>query len=67
MSGGFFTSAVSDDYQPPDIDTSVAHQARVYNYLLGGKDHFAADRAVGEQHPRGGLGSGIGIPDRACG
>jgi hypothetical protein len=26
------------------IDTSVAHPARRYNYLLGGKDHFAADR-----------------------
>ena len=29
-------------------DTSVAHIARVYNYWLGGKDHFAADRAAGE-------------------
>jgi hypothetical protein len=37
MSGGFFTSAVPDDSRkPPDIDTSVAHQARVYDYLLGG-------------------------------
>jgi hypothetical protein len=26
------------------FDTSVAHQARVYNYLLGGKDHYQADR-----------------------
>jgi hypothetical protein len=50
MSDGFFTSAApDDDYQPPDIDTSVAHQARVYNYLLGGKDNFAADREVGEK------------------
>ena len=50
MSDGFFTSAApDDDYQPPVIDTSVAHQARVYNYWLGGKDHFAADRAVGEK------------------
>lgn len=31
------------------IDTSVAHSARVYNYLLGGKDHFAADREAGDQ------------------
>jgi hypothetical protein len=30
--------------QPGAIDASVAHQARVYDYLLGGKDHFAADR-----------------------
>ncbi|HEY3000917.1 MAG TPA: SAM-dependent methyltransferase [Kribbellaceae bacterium] len=27
------------------IDTSVAHPARRYNYWLGGKDNFAADRA----------------------
>ena len=26
----------------------MAHQARVYDYLLGGKDNFAADRAVAE-------------------
>jgi trans-aconitate methyltransferase len=50
MSDSFFTSALpDDDYQPPDIDISVAHQARVYNYLLGGKDNFAADRAAGEK------------------
>ncbi len=33
---------------PPDIDTSVAHPARVYDYWLGGKDNFAADRALGD-------------------
>jgi hypothetical protein len=50
MSGGFFESAVSDNnYKPPDIDTSIAHQARVYDYLLGGKDNFAADREVGDK------------------
>jgi trans-aconitate methyltransferase len=49
MSDGFFTSAAPDDYQPPVIDTSVAHQARVYDYLLGGKDNFAADREVGDK------------------
>jgi len=31
------------------LDTSVAHIARVYNYWLGGKDNFAADRAAAEQ------------------
>jgi hypothetical protein len=30
------------------FDTSVAHQARIYNYLLGGKDNYAADRAAAE-------------------
>lgn len=31
------------------FDTSEAHVARVYNYWLGGKDNFAADRAAAEQ------------------
>jgi hypothetical protein len=30
------------------LDTSVAHSARVWNYLLGGKDNFAADRETGD-------------------
>jgi S-adenosyl methyltransferase len=33
---------------PPDIDISVAHIARVYDYWLGGKDNFAPDRAAAE-------------------
>ena len=33
----------------PQFDTSVPHIARVYNYWLGGKDHFAADRELAEQ------------------
>jgi hypothetical protein len=32
----------------PEFDTSVAHQARVYDYLLGGKDNYAADRAAAD-------------------
>jgi S-adenosyl methyltransferase len=32
----------------PDIDTSTAHPARVYDYWLGGKDNFAADREAAE-------------------
>ena len=32
----------------PDFDTSVPHIARVYDYWLGGKDNFAADRELGE-------------------
>ena len=31
------------------VDTSVAHQARIYNYLLGGKDNFPADRQAAEK------------------
>jgi hypothetical protein len=33
---------------PPRLDTGTAHLARVWNYLLGGKDNFAADREVGD-------------------
>jgi S-adenosyl methyltransferase len=31
------------------IDTSRAHPARVYDYWLGGKDNFAADREAAQQ------------------
>src|SRR5215470_11483613 len=31
------------------LDTTVAHSARLWNYLLGGKDNFAADREAAEQ------------------
>jgi hypothetical protein len=33
----------------PAFDTSVAHQARMYDYWLGGKDNFAADRKAAEE------------------
>jgi O-methyltransferase involved in polyketide biosynthesis len=35
--------------QPAYFDTSVAHNARVWNYWLGGKDNFAADRETGDR------------------
>ncbi|HEY1822092.1 MAG TPA: SAM-dependent methyltransferase [Trebonia sp.] len=31
------------------IDPSVAHIARIQDYWLGGKDHFEADRAAGDE------------------
>ena len=34
---------------PPEIDTSRPHSARVYDYMIGGKNNFAADREVAEQ------------------
>jgi hypothetical protein len=34
---------------PLPFDSSMAHQARVYDYLLGGKDNYAADRAAAEE------------------
>ena len=45
----------------PQLDTRHAHPARVYNYWLGGKDNFAADREAAEWSS---LSSGG--PNRAC-
>ena len=36
------------DWLPPGINAGIAHPARVYDYFLGGKDNFAADRALGD-------------------
>lgn len=37
------------DWLPAEIDTRVPHSARVYDYWLGGKDNYAADRALAEK------------------
>jgi hypothetical protein len=34
---------------PEGIDTTRPHPARVYDYLLAGKDHFAVDRVTAEK------------------
>ncbi|MER6979733.1 SAM-dependent methyltransferase [Streptomyces carpinensis] len=43
---------MSDGHTPPDgpprPDTDVAHNARVWNFWLGGTDHHDVDRQVGE-------------------
>jgi hypothetical protein len=41
-------SASSADAVPPGVDTSVPNSARVWNYWLGGKDNYVADREVGD-------------------
>jgi S-adenosyl methyltransferase len=38
----------ADEYPSPPLDTTVSQPARVYNYWLGGKDNFAADRTYGD-------------------
>ena len=50
-SSNWFESVVPGDAVPAKagIDASVPHIARVYDYWLGGKDNFAADRAAAEQ------------------
>jgi hypothetical protein len=42
-------ASASASTAPDAFDTSVAHIARVYNYWLGGKDNYAADRDVAER------------------
>jgi hypothetical protein len=46
--GGPDDAAASGNDRPA-FDTSVAHQARIYDYWLGGKDNFAADRKAAEE------------------
>ena len=33
----------------PDVDSSRPHMARIYDYFLGGANHFAADRETAEK------------------
>jgi hypothetical protein len=39
----------ADQAAQPGFDVSRAHPARIYDYWLGGKDHFPADREAAEQ------------------
>jgi S-adenosyl methyltransferase len=52
VAGGMVAAAVSG--QPPRpaaavYDLSTPNPARIYDYLLGGKDHFPVDRAAAEE------------------
>ena len=49
MAGEWVQGVSGSRAEPVPFDTSVAHIARVYDYWLGGKDNFAADRAAGDQ------------------
>ncbi|MCP2335963.1 SAM-dependent methyltransferase [Actinomadura rupiterrae] len=40
---------MADGWAPGGIDTSVPSPARIYDYLLGGKDNFAVDRAAADK------------------
>jgi hypothetical protein len=40
----------AEDYRPPvDMRTDIPHPARMYDYFLGGKDNFEADREAAER------------------
>jgi S-adenosyl methyltransferase len=43
------TDSSASGRDPHMLDTSVPHSARVWNYWLGGKDNYQADRMVGDQ------------------
>lgn len=46
----FYAAGVAGESQedPPEIDMTRPHSARMYDYYLGGKDHFAIDRETAE-------------------
>ena len=46
--GGWLTPEAGRT-QPPGIDVSTAHIARVYNYWLGGKDNYPPDREAAQR------------------
>jgi trans-aconitate methyltransferase len=46
---GWLKGWAEDSEAPAEIDTTVAHQARIYDYWLGGKDNFAVDREAAQQ------------------
>jgi hypothetical protein len=46
-----------DRLRPPvDLNTGVAHSARIYDYFLGGKNNFPADREAAERILKGNPG-----------
>ncbi|GAA3756822.1 SAM-dependent methyltransferase [Salinactinospora qingdaonensis] len=40
---------MSAETPEPTIDTSIPHNARIWNYWLGGTDNYPVDREMGEQ------------------
>ncbi len=43
-------SSAADLPASPKIDTTVPHSARIWNYWLGGKDHYPVDREAGDRY-----------------
>ena len=40
---------LAPDWKPPHLDIGVPTPARMYDFLLGGKDHFPVDREAAEE------------------
>lgn len=49
---GWFPLTAQDPVPPPHIDKATPSPARIWNYLIGGKDNFAADREAGDAATR---------------
>jgi S-adenosyl methyltransferase len=66
---GMAWAKVDPSYIPPEIDTSSPSVARVYDAILGGKDNFAADRAIAAEAVKamGDGGSGARLNRAALG
>jgi hypothetical protein len=54
----------TDGIETLPFDTSVANQARLYDYLLGGKDNYAVDRAAADAFLKVNLGHGLHRPGK---
>lgn len=39
-----WVSVVGQQWQPPQIDLDVPHPVRMWDYMIGGKDHYESDR-----------------------
>jgi hypothetical protein len=48
MAGSDVWEGILPGGEPPKIDITIAHPARIYDYWLGGKNNFSADREAAE-------------------
>ncbi|MFE9426565.1 SAM-dependent methyltransferase [Kitasatospora sp. NPDC006697] len=51
--GSWMTTFRSEEDQRAALQTDRPHPARMYDYYLGGKDHFPADRAAADRAEQG--------------
>jgi SAM-dependent methyltransferase len=49
LTGSWFRGIPPRQEAAAEIDTGLAHPARIYDYWLGGKDNFGADREAGDR------------------
>jgi hypothetical protein len=51
MDGGtsHWDTQLVPEWAPPPVDTTLPHPHRMYDYLIGGKDHYQVDKAAAEE------------------